>query len=88
MAIVGYCDGLKVHLFRGETHGTISEEPRGARSFYWDNVFCPDEGDGRTYAEIADEEGGLVAKMALSQSRKAMTAFLAYRLTHEPALFE
>ncbi len=86
-AIVGYCDGLKVHLFHGETQGVISESPRGLRDFYWDNVFCPDDGGDRTYSEIADEPDGLIAKMHLSQSRKATMAFLTYRIDNEPQLF-
>jgi len=86
-AIVGYCDGMAVHLFEGQTQGVIAEKPRGARAFYWDPIFCPDAGGDRTFAEIADEAGGLLAKMRLSQSQKAITAFMNYRVRHEPALF-
>jgi XTP/dITP diphosphohydrolase len=86
-AIVGYCDGMTIHLFQGETQGVIAERPRGSRDFYWDNIFCPDGGGDRTYSEIADEPDGVVAKMRLSQSGKAMMGFLTYRLAHEPRLF-
>jgi inosine/xanthosine triphosphate pyrophosphatase family protein len=86
-AIVGYCDGMAVHLFTGQTHGVIADCPRGKRSFYWDNVFCPDGGDGLTYAEIADSDGGLLKKMTLSQPQKAMLEFFKYRISNDPRLF-
>lgn len=86
-AIIGYCDGMNVHLFNGETHGVIAEKARGKRAFYWDTVFCPDGGNGRTYSEIADEPDGLESKMKLSQSQKAIMAFLTFRRDNEPRLF-
>jgi len=36
--------------------GTISEAERGTRGFGYDPVFIPDEGDGRTFAEMTDAE--------------------------------
>ena len=86
-AIVGYCDGMAVHLFQGETEGVIADLPRGKRAFYWDNVFCPEGGNQLTYAEIADKQNGLLEKMRLSQSQKAIMAFLRYRFVHKPKLF-
>jgi inosine/xanthosine triphosphate pyrophosphatase family protein len=41
-AVVGYCDGLTVKCFRGETHGSLSDRPRGSREFYWDTIFIPE----------------------------------------------
>lgn len=81
-AVVGYCDGLKIRTFLGETPGTIASEPRGERKFYWDTVFIPDVDQGNpdslTYAEIAEHaKYGLEYKVsALSQSTKAMINFL------------
>jgi len=86
-AIVGYCDGMAIHLFEGETRGVISETPRGKRDFYWDNIFCPEGGGNSTYSEIADKIDGVIAKMRLSQSQKAIMKFLNFRLTHDPKLF-
>ncbi len=86
-SIIGYCDGMTVHTFEGDTNGVIAKEPRGKRKFYWDNIFCPDGGEDRTYAEIADGPNGLLEKMKLSQSYKAMMNFLSYRLENEPKLF-
>ncbi|SFN50539.1 Ham1 family protein [Bradyrhizobium sp. Rc3b] len=87
-AVVGYCDGLNVHTFLGETRGTLSNSPRGTREFYWDTIFCPDGFDGRTYAEIVkDDRSGLGEKLAVSQSIKALKAFMLHRLAAEPSLF-
>lgn len=86
-AVVGYCDGMNVHVFVGETIGTFAKEPMGAREFYWDTVFIPDDGDGRTYAQISDGEDGLVAKVELSQSRKAMVQCLEFMLRQDPVMF-
>ncbi|TKB75026.1 MAG: hypothetical protein E8D46_03795 [Nitrospira sp.] len=83
-AVVAYCDGKSVRTFTGETKGTLAEHPRGAREFYWDTVFIPDDSSGKpgtkTYAEIVeDPDLGLKYKiMKLSQSAKAMLAFLKF----------
>jgi XTP/dITP diphosphohydrolase len=87
-AVVGYCDGLNIRTFVGETNGTLAATPKGSRAFYWDTVFCPDGGSGKTYAEIVgDDKSGLLDKLKLSQSIKALMAFMVYRLSNEPALF-
>ncbi|MGD9726853.1 MAG: hypothetical protein AB7V39_10700, partial [Nitrospiraceae bacterium] len=55
-----------------------------AREFYWDTVFIPDDPTGKpgtkTYAEIVEDAHlGLKYKMMkLSQSAKAMLAFLKF----------
>jgi XTP/dITP diphosphohydrolase len=83
-AVIGYCDGLKIHTFVGETFGTLAEFPRGDRRFYWDTVFMPDDptgkAAGKTYSEIVvDHTLGLSYKMQhLSQSAKAMQALLEF----------
>lgn len=90
-AVVAYCDGMTVRTFGGETTGTISNEPRGAREFYWDTVFIPDADnpDHLTYAEIvAASASGIDKKVQLSQSTKAMLAFLQWRQTNEPNLWQ
>ncbi len=86
-AVVGYCDGMNVHVFVGETTGEFSSKPLGKRDFYWDTVFIPDIGDGRTFAEISAEEGGLIEKVKLSQSRKAVVKCLEFMLQQEPPMF-
>jgi XTP/dITP diphosphohydrolase len=87
-AVIGYCDGSLIETFVGETKGALSETPRGRRAFYWDTVFCPDGFDNKTYAEIiGDDSSGVLRKVRVSQSIKALMKFMTYRLAHEPALF-
>lgn len=93
-AVVAYCDGKSVKAFLGERRGSIAAESRGARDFYWDTIFIPDDDAGvslkLTYAEIAGHCAfGLKHKVTqLSQSTVAMKAFLEYRLAEgEPELW-
>ncbi len=64
-------DGSRTVVGEGAVFGTIAREPRGAGGFGWDRAFIPDDGDGRTYGEMNDDE-----KNAISHRRKA---FLALR---------
>ncbi|MEO1404998.1 MAG: non-canonical purine NTP pyrophosphatase, partial [Pseudomonadota bacterium] len=81
-AYVGYCDGLTIQTFIGETKGKLVGTPSGTRPFYWDPVFAPRGGNGKTYAEICpdDRESSLLAKVKLSQSAKALRSFLEFRI--------
>lgn len=89
-ACVAYCDGMSVHMFTGETSGRIAVAPRGSRAFYWDTIFIPDVPNdanaNRTYAEIVEQEG-VAGKMRLSQSAKALAAFMEYRVENQPLLW-
>ena len=84
-ALVGYCDGMQIHCFVGETNGEFANAPRGGREFYWDTIFCPDGGDGLTYAEIAESD--LSRKIELSQSTKAMRKLLEHLLLETNRMF-
>jgi inosine/xanthosine triphosphate pyrophosphatase family protein len=87
-AVVGYCDGLNVNTFVGETKGRLSQTPKGARQFYWDTIFCPDGFGDKTYAEIVkDDRSGLGDKLVISQSVQALKKFVQYRMNSEPSLF-
>jgi len=87
-AVIGYCDGMNIKTFVGETKGSLAAEPKGARAFYWDTIFCPDGFDGRTYAEIVGgDRSGLLRKLEVSQSIKALKKFMTFRLENEPSLF-
>ena len=55
VAIVCWPDGREV-VAEGEVRGRIAPAPRGARGFGYDPVFVPDEGDGRTFAEMSEAE--------------------------------
>jgi inosine/xanthosine triphosphate pyrophosphatase family protein len=84
-ALVGYCDGMKIHCFDGETSGTLVDTPRGDRHFYWDTIFCPDGGGDLTYAEIA--ASNLPRKVELSQSTKAMRKLFDHLLKETNRMF-
>lgn len=83
-AVVGFCDGVNVWTFVGETRGTLATEPKGQREFYWDTIFCPDEFGGKTYAEVCEQPDGLVRKLTVSQSAKAMRQFVKHLKNHGP----
>jgi XTP/dITP diphosphohydrolase len=56
----------------GVCEGTIAEHERGERGFGYDPLFVPAEGDGRTFAEMTDEE-----KNALSHRARALRSLLS-----------
>lgn len=59
VAVAAFPDGA-VLVAEGIAAGLISEAPRGDRGFGYDPVFVPEEGDGRTFAEMAaDEKNGI-----------------------------
>jgi XTP/dITP diphosphohydrolase len=56
-------------LFEGTTTGTVASAPAGEGGFGYDPLFVPDEGDGRTMAELSDAE-----KDAISHRGRAARA--------------
>ncbi len=66
------CEGGEEVVGLGVVRGRIAERPRGRKGFGWDSVFIPDEGGGRTYAQMP---AGV--KNALSHRRKALEALKA-----------
>jgi XTP/dITP diphosphohydrolase len=77
VALAAWPDGREIAV-DGQVDGTIAESPRGRGGFGYDSVFVPDEGDGRTFAELVDESPA--AKHRLSHRGRAFVA-LAARLT-------
>ena len=73
VAYAAFPDGLEVAAL-GEVVGSISLDERGTAGFGYDSVFVPDEGDGRTFAEMSADE-----KHAISHRGRAFRA-LADRL--------
>jgi XTP/dITP diphosphohydrolase len=71
VAIVVWPDGRELAV-EGSCTGTISATERGERGFGYDAVFVPDDGDGRTFAEMSDAE-----KHALSHRGRAIRALVA-----------
>jgi XTP/dITP diphosphohydrolase len=73
VAVARYPDGREV-VAEGEVAGIIALAPRGEGGFGYDPVFVPDEGDGRTFAEMDADD-----KHAMSHRGRAFRA-LADRL--------
>jgi XTP/dITP diphosphohydrolase len=70
VAAVVWPDGREL-LADGSCDGTIASSERGGRGFGYDPVFIPDDGDGRTFAEMDD-----AAKHALSHRGRAFRSLL------------
>jgi XTP/dITP diphosphohydrolase len=68
VALARFPDGREV-LAEGVVDGTIATTARGDRGFGYDPVFVPDEGDGRTFAEMTSDE-----KHAVSHRGRAFRA--------------
>ncbi len=71
VALVAFPDGREM-VAEGVCRGTIAEARRGTAGFGYDPVFVPDDGDGRTLAELTREE-----KNALSHRGQAFRALAA-----------
>ena len=61
-------DGAET-LFEGTASGTVASAPAGDGGFGYDPLFVPDGGDGRTMAELGDDE-----KDAISHRGRAARA--------------
>ena len=70
VVMVCFPDGTELAA-EGVVEGVITVEPRGAGGFGYDPVFAPDEGGGRTFAEM-----GATAKNAMSHRARALRALL------------
>lgn len=68
VAVARWPDGRQV-VATGAVEGRITTEPAGDGGFGYDPVFVPDEGDGRTFAEMTPGE-----KHALSHRGRAFRA--------------
>jgi XTP/dITP diphosphohydrolase len=71
VALVAFPDGREV-VADGVVEGRIAGAPRGDGGFGYDPVFVPDDGDGRTFAEMDAAE-----KHALSHRGRAFRALAA-----------
>lgn len=71
VALVRFPDGREV-VAEGTVEGVVAGEPRGEGGFGYDPVFVPEEGDGRTFAELTADE-----KHAISHRGRAFRALAA-----------
>ena len=63
VVLVAWPDGSET-IVEGECRGTIATAERGARGFGFDPLFVPDDGDGRTFAEMSDDEKNTMSHRA------------------------
>lgn len=70
VVVVAWPDGDEL-LVDGVCEGRIATEARGARGFGYDPVFIPDDGDGRTFAEMSADD-----KHRVSHRARAVAALL------------
>jgi XTP/dITP diphosphohydrolase len=68
VALVAFPDGAEM-VAEGSIEGVITRSPRGGRGFGYDPIFEPKGSDGRTFAEMSDEE-----KNAISHRGRAVRA--------------
>jgi ribokinase/non-canonical purine NTP pyrophosphatase (RdgB/HAM1 family) len=72
--------GAEVQVFDGRTNGKIVQ-PRGPLDFGWDPIFEPDEGKGKTYAEMTKED-----KNAISHRFRSFTKLRSHLLDNTASI--
>ena len=72
MLVLRRPDGAEL-VAAGAVEGHIADEPAGDAGFGYDPVFVPDDGDGRTFAQMTGEE-----KQAISHRGRALRALIAH----------
>jgi len=68
--VLQHPDWTEVHA-EGSVEGHIAREPHGDQGFGYDPVFIPDDGDGRTFAQMEPAQ-----KHAISHRGRALTALV------------
>ena len=69
-SVIGfYSPYTGIKFFAGEVRGSISYEPRGVSGFGFDPIFIPDEGDGRTFAEMEVHEKNKISHRGRSSKK-------------------
>ncbi len=76
VAMIVWPDGTELAV-EGVCPGTIATEDRGTIGFGYDAIFVPDEGDGRTFAELSREEKNAVSHRG--RAFRSLGALLASR---------
>ena len=70
VVVLQWPDGAEL-VVDGTCHGRIADAERGARGWGFDPLFVPDDGDGRTFAEMTADD-----KHAVSHRGRAFRALL------------
>lgn len=70
--VLAWATETGVVLAAGEVRGRIALAEKGTQGFGYDSLFVPDEGDGRSFAEMSLSE-----KSALSHRSRAVATWLA-----------
>jgi XTP/dITP diphosphohydrolase len=70
VVMVVHPDGAEL-VVRGECRGSIARAERGEGGFGYDPLFIPDDGDGRTFAELGES-----VKNRLSHRSRALAALV------------
>lgn len=69
VTLIGYCDGKKIHTFKGQIGGLVADVPKGHEGFQWDTIFIPD-GYDKTFAELGNKK-----KNEISMRKRAFDEF-------------
>lgn len=59
----------RAKCFNGAVVGRISSKPRGSGGFGFDPIFVPNAGDGRTFAQMSNEEKNKISHRAAAFRR-------------------
>jgi XTP/dITP diphosphohydrolase len=69
--VLAWATDQGIPLFDGIVYGRIADDERGEYGFGYDRIFIPNDGDGRTFAEMLPEE-----KVAISHRSRAVRAWI------------
>jgi XTP/dITP diphosphohydrolase len=69
--VIALCRNGQVQMVEGIVEGQIAESPAGVDGFGYDPIFIPNEGGGKTFAEMTPD-----AKNAISHRGRAMEKLL------------
>lgn len=69
--VLAWATAEGIQIYEGVVYGQIAQCERGEHGFGYDRIFIPNDGDGRTFAEMLPEE-----KVAISHRSRAVRAWI------------
>lgn len=69
--VLAWATAEGIQLYEGVVYGQIAHGEHGEYGFGYDRIFIPNDGDGRTFAEMLPEE-----KVAISHRSRAVRAWI------------